>query len=179
MAPVALVVDSKWLAANVDNPDVVILDTRGNTLYLFGHIKNAPPLGLETVVSVAQNGVNLVIDSAGAEKIFGSYGIDGSKKVIVYGGPHDQTQTRVPWSLLYHGHPETARCLTSGFRGGRRWVCQSAATLRRHGRRNFIHAQMRKFAQTQKLSRRGWAIRRLWWSTKGQHRSTCRQGFQN
>lgn len=127
----ALVVDSKWLAANLDNPDVVILDTRGNTPYLFGHIKNAPPLCLEMVVSAAQNGANLVIDSAGAEKIFGSYGIDDSKKVIVYGEPDDQTQARVSWSLLYHGHPDTTKCLTSVFRSGKRWICLPAATLRR------------------------------------------------
>lgn len=43
----AVTVDSKWLAANLDNPSVVILDTRGNMPYRFDHIKNALPLSIE------------------------------------------------------------------------------------------------------------------------------------
>ncbi|MER3408232.1 MAG: sulfurtransferase, partial [Nitrososphaera sp.] len=78
-------VDSKWLAANLDNPNVVILDTRGNMPYRFGHIKNALAFGVEMVVTIAPNGANLVIESAAAEKVFGSYGIDDTKKVVVYG----------------------------------------------------------------------------------------------
>jgi thiosulfate/3-mercaptopyruvate sulfurtransferase len=105
---VAVTVDSKWLAANLDNQNVVILDTRGNMPYRFGHIKNALPLGLEMVVAIAQNGANLVIDSGAAEKVFGDYGIDDSKKVVVYGEPDDPTLARVAWSLMYHGHPDTA-----------------------------------------------------------------------
>lgn len=101
-------VDSKWLAANLDNPDVVILDSRGNMPYRFGHIKNALPFGVEMVVTIAPNGANLVIESAAAEKVFGSYGIDDTKKVVVYGEPDDPTPARVAWSLMYHGHPGTA-----------------------------------------------------------------------
>lgn len=110
----AVTVDSKWLAANLDNPDVVILDTRGNMPYRFGHIKNALPLGIEMVVAIAQNGANLVIDSEAADKVFSSCGIDGSKKVVVYGEPDDPTTARVAWSLMYHGHPDTAM-LDTGF----------------------------------------------------------------
>lgn len=101
-------VDTKWLAANLDNPAVVILDTRGNMPYRFGHIKNALPLGIEMVVAIAQNGANLVIDGASAEKVFGGYGIDEAKKVIVYGEPDDPTPARVAWSLMYHGHKDVA-----------------------------------------------------------------------
>ena len=75
----AVTVDSKWLAANLDNLDVVILDTRGNMPYRFGHIKNALPLGIEMVVAIAQNGANLVIESEAADKVFSCCGIDGSK----------------------------------------------------------------------------------------------------
>ncbi|MEW5841174.1 rhodanese-like domain-containing protein [Nitrososphaera sp.] len=109
-------VDSKWLAANLDNPGVVILDTRGSMPYRFGHIKNALPFGIEMVVTIAQNGANLVIDGQTAEKVFGSYGIDSSKKVVVYGEPDDPTPARVAWSLLYHGHPDTVM-LDIGYQG--------------------------------------------------------------
>lgn len=43
-------VDSKWLAANLDNSDLIIIDARGSMPYRFGHIKNARLLGIEKMV---------------------------------------------------------------------------------------------------------------------------------
>jgi thiosulfate/3-mercaptopyruvate sulfurtransferase len=63
-------VDSKWLTEHLDNPDVVLIDSRGDLAYRFGHIKNARVLGVERIISLA-NGANLVVDSPTAEKIFG------------------------------------------------------------------------------------------------------------
>jgi thiosulfate/3-mercaptopyruvate sulfurtransferase len=111
---VALIVDSKWLAANLDSPDLVILDARGQTQYRFGHIKNALPLGMEMVVAVAPNNANLVIEAEQAEKVFGGLGIDDSKKVVVYGEQDDPATARVAWSIMYHGHSEVA-LLDAGF----------------------------------------------------------------
>jgi thiosulfate/3-mercaptopyruvate sulfurtransferase len=105
---VTIIVESKWLAANIDNPNVVILDTRGQMPYRFGHIKNALPLGLEMVVKVVENGANLVIEDSQAEKVFSSYGIDDSKKVVVYGEQDDPSAARVAWSLMYNGHSDVA-----------------------------------------------------------------------
>ncbi len=110
----ALIIESKWLAANLENPDVVILDTRGQMPYRFGHIKNALQLGIEMVVAVAPNGANLVIEGAQAEMVFGSYGIDDSKKVVVYGEQDDPSAARVAWSIMYHGHPDVV-LLDTGF----------------------------------------------------------------
>jgi thiosulfate/3-mercaptopyruvate sulfurtransferase len=111
---VTLTVDSKWLAVNLDSPDIVILDTRGQMPYRFGHIKNALPFGIEMVVAVAPNGANLVVEGAQAEKVFGSFGIDEKKKVVVYGEQDDPTAARVAWSIMYHGHPDVA-LLDTGF----------------------------------------------------------------
>lgn len=109
-----LTVDSKWLAANIDDPNLVILDARGHMPYRFGHIKNALAFGIEMVVAVAPNGANLVIEGAQAEKVFGSFGIGGSKKVVVYGEQDDPAAARVVWSMMYHGHPDVA-LLDAGF----------------------------------------------------------------
>lgn len=112
MAPIT--VESKWLAANLDSPEVVILDARGQMPYRFGHIKNALPLGMEMVIAAASNGANLVIEGEQAEKVFGSCGIDDSKKVVVYGEQDDPAAARVAWSIMYHGHPDVA-LLDTGF----------------------------------------------------------------
>ena len=77
--------DYNWLSAHLDDPDVIVLDARGNMLYRFGHIENALPIGIESLISVADNGANLVVDSETAEKVFTKRRIDKSKAVVVYG----------------------------------------------------------------------------------------------
>ena len=109
-----IVVDSKWLASRLDDPNLVIIDTRDNISYRFKHIKNARPLGIERVISVADNGANLVVDSSIAEKVFTELGIDDSKTVIVYGEYGDPSAARVVWTLMYHGHPNV-KLLDIGF----------------------------------------------------------------
>jgi hypothetical protein len=55
-----ITVDASWLASHVDDPTIVIIDARGIIPYRFRHIKNARPLGLESVISIDDNGANLV-----------------------------------------------------------------------------------------------------------------------
>lgn len=106
--------DYDWLSAHLDDPKVVVLDARGKMLYRIGHIENALPIGIESLVSVADNGANLVIDSRTAEEVFTQLRIDNSKAVVVYGENTDPSAARVVWSLLYHGHPNV-KLLEIGF----------------------------------------------------------------
>jgi thiosulfate/3-mercaptopyruvate sulfurtransferase len=109
-----IVVDSKWLAERLDDPQIEIIDSRGNIPYRLAHIKNARPLGVEHVISVADNGANLVLDPSSAEKIFSDLGIDDSKTAVVYGENIDPSAARIVWSLMYHGHQDT-KLLDIGF----------------------------------------------------------------
>lgn len=99
-----LTVDANWLLSRLEDQDIVILDCRGIMPYKFGHIKNAIPLGLERVISVAKNGANLVIDAKTAEQVFTELGIDSSKTVVAYGEYPDPSVARIAWTLIYHGH---------------------------------------------------------------------------
>lgn len=110
-----IIVGSKWLASHLDDLNLVIIDTRDNITYRFRHIKNARPLGIERIISVADNGANLVVDGSIAERIFTELGIDDSKTVIVYGEYGDPSAARVVWTLMYHGHPNV-KLLDIGFR---------------------------------------------------------------
>jgi thiosulfate/3-mercaptopyruvate sulfurtransferase len=110
-----IIVDSKWLASHLDDLNLVIIDTRDNITYRFRHIRNARPLGIERIISVADNGANLVVDGSIAERIFTELGIDDSKTVIVYGEYGDPSAARVVWTLMYHGHPNV-KLLDIGFR---------------------------------------------------------------
>jgi thiosulfate/3-mercaptopyruvate sulfurtransferase len=97
---------------------LIIIDARGSMPYRFGHIKNARPLGIEMVIMLADNGANLVIESAAAEKVFGGLGIDDSKKVIVYGEQDDPSSARIARSIIYHSHTDV-KMLDIGFQAWR------------------------------------------------------------
>src|ERR671918_3236086 len=98
-------INSKWLLSHLDDPNIIIIDAREVIPYRLGHIKNALSLAVEQVISVADNGANLVIDALTAEEVFSSLGIDGSKIVVVYGEYMDPSAARIAWTLMYHGHP--------------------------------------------------------------------------
>ena len=98
-----LTVDANWLLSRLEDADTVIIDCRGIMPYRFGHIKNAKPLALERVISVAENGANLVIYTKTAEEVFSELGIDSSKTVVLYGEFPDPSVARIAWTLIYHG----------------------------------------------------------------------------
>src|ERR671938_645461 len=98
-------VDANWLVSDLDDRNIVIIDGRGIMPYRFGHIKNAVPLGVEHVISIADNGANLAIDAQIAEKIFSKLDVNDSKVVIAYGEYPDPSVARIIWTLMYHGHP--------------------------------------------------------------------------
>jgi len=99
-----ITIDANWLASRLDDPNIVIIDAREIMAYRSRHIRNARRLGIESVISVADNGANLVIDAPTAERVFSSVGIDDSKKVVVYGESTDPSAARIVWTLMYHGH---------------------------------------------------------------------------
>jgi thiosulfate/3-mercaptopyruvate sulfurtransferase len=106
--------DANWLGPRLDDQNIVIIDGREIIKYRSGHVKNARRLGIESIISVAENGANLVIDAPTAEKVFSSVGIDDSKKVVVYGERTDPSAARIIWTLMYHGHLN-AELLDIGF----------------------------------------------------------------
>nr|MBA3750797.1 sulfurtransferase [Nitrosopumilus sp.] len=107
-------VDKNWLDSHLDDCNIVIIDARGIMPYRFGHIKNSKPLSVENVISIADNGSNLVIDEQAAEHIFSKLGIDDSKLVVVYGEYPDPSAARIVWTLIYYGH-SNAKLLDVGF----------------------------------------------------------------
>lgn len=110
----AVIVEHKWLADHLQDKNLVVVDARGSIPYLYAHIPNSVPLGIEKVIKIADNGANEVLDAKDAEQLFGSLGIDDSKKVAVYGESLDPSAARILWTLLYYGHKD-ANMLDIGF----------------------------------------------------------------
>jgi thiosulfate/3-mercaptopyruvate sulfurtransferase len=102
-----VLVSTEWLKNNQSNPDLVILDTRPKTMFLYGHLRNSQSLTIEQVIKFDQFGSNLVGDEDMLSSLFGSIGIDDTKTVLVIGDSMDPSAARIAWTLLYLGHKNT------------------------------------------------------------------------
>lgn len=99
-----MLVSPDWLKEHLFDPDVVILDTRPKTMFLYGHIQKSQSLTLDQVIQFDQYGSNLVLDEKKTVDLFGSLGIDNSKTVILVGDSMDPSSARIAWTFLYFGH---------------------------------------------------------------------------
>ena len=102
-----MLVSIEWLKQNQSNSDLVILDTRPKTMFLYGHLKNSQSLTIEQVIEFDQFGSNLVGDENQLSSLFGSIGINDTKTVLIIGDSMDPSAARIAWTLLYLGHKNT------------------------------------------------------------------------
>jgi thiosulfate/3-mercaptopyruvate sulfurtransferase len=102
-----MLVSSEWLKNNLSNQNLVILDTRPKTMFLYDHLPYSQSLTVEQVIKFDQYGSNLVGDEEKMSSLFGSLGIDETKTVVVVGDLMDPSSARIAWTLLYLGHENT------------------------------------------------------------------------
>ncbi|WP_268541747.1 sulfurtransferase [Candidatus Nitrosotenuis cloacae] len=102
-----LIVSYQWLDEHLDDPNLVILDTRPKIAYMYGHIPNSVQLAVDQIIKISEHGAHLAPDADAAAAVFGSLGIDGTKTVIVTGEAMDPSLARVAWTLQYFGHGNT------------------------------------------------------------------------
>jgi thiosulfate/3-mercaptopyruvate sulfurtransferase len=102
-----VLVSHLWLKEHLDDPNLVILDTRPKVAYMYGHIKNSISLTVEQVIKINQHGAHLAPDTEFCSELLGSIGIDETKTVVVTGESMDPSVTRIAWTILYFGHLDT------------------------------------------------------------------------
>jgi thiosulfate/3-mercaptopyruvate sulfurtransferase len=105
-----LLVETDWLAANLQNPALRIIDTRAKERYDAGHIPGAASIVAAGNVPRADNG-----DMGTPEEfasLAGALGVDATSEVVLYDAPNPQ-MGMAAWSFLYYGHP-TVRMLDGG-----------------------------------------------------------------
>lgn len=94
-------VDVNWLAKNLKNPDVVILDASPET-YAKQHIPGALSANIYDLFAYGFGGIS----DAKVEEVFQSWGIGPGKKIVMYDKGGDNLATRLFFDLDYHGVPE-------------------------------------------------------------------------
>ena len=102
-----MLVSIEWLKNNLSDQNLVILDTRPKTMFLYGHLPQAQSLTIEQVIRFDQFGSNLVDNEEKISTLFSSLGIDETKTVLVVGDSMDPSAARIAWTLLYFGHENT------------------------------------------------------------------------
>jgi len=102
-------VDVNWLAKNLKNPDVVILDASPET-YAKNHIPGALGANIYDLFAYGFGGIS----DAKVEEVFESWGIGPGKKIVMYDAGGDQLATRLFFDLDYHGVPEESLFILDG-----------------------------------------------------------------
>lgn len=118
-----LIVDLKWLASNLDNKYVVIIDARSAASYKKNHIKNAINIPVAKTFSTF-NPKDRVASTRHIQTIFGNAGINSSSNIVIYDNGEFINAGRIFWVLEVYGHRRTA-VLNYGFPG---WVQESLPT---------------------------------------------------
>lgn len=102
-----MLVSIDWLKDHYSDPNVIVLDTRPKTMFLYGHISQSQSLTIEQIIQFDQYGANLVLDEKKIIDLFSSLGIDSSKIVVLIGDSMDPSAARIAWTFLYFGHEKT------------------------------------------------------------------------
>lgn len=100
-------VSSKWLVENINDPNLVIIDTRPKIAYSYGHIPNSISLVVDQLIQISPAGAHLAPDPQKTSELLGELGIDNDKTVIVTGELMDPSVFRIAWTLQYLGQKNT------------------------------------------------------------------------
>jgi thiosulfate/3-mercaptopyruvate sulfurtransferase len=124
-----LLVETAWLAANLNDARLRILDVRPADKYQQGHIPGA----INVIAGQLDQKVGEVQDVGPAEKmaeIFGNLGVGNEHKVIIYDDGRTLMAGRVFWVLDYYSHPAVA-ILNGGFP---KWTTENRAVTQQVSR---------------------------------------------
>ena len=102
-------VDANWLAKNLKNPDLVILDASPET-YAKKHVPGALGANIYDLFAYGFGGIS----NAKVQEVFESWGIGPGKKIVMYDAGGDQLATRLFFDLDYHGVPEKSLFILDG-----------------------------------------------------------------
>lgn len=97
-------VETNWLAANLDKKNIVLIDMSDETQYQRFHIKNAIQLPYHVLNKRLKNGVSLSIGSDNIQKLLGLLGITTNSHVIIYDDIGALHAGRLFWELERLNH---------------------------------------------------------------------------
>jgi thiosulfate/3-mercaptopyruvate sulfurtransferase len=110
-----LLVSVEWLADNLDDPNLRIIDMRDAEIYNDGHIPGAVNVPMNNIVATIDE-VPFVLDESMMETILYQSGLTPDMTIILYDDLAMLDAARMFWTLEYIGHPDV-RILNGGWNG--------------------------------------------------------------
>lgn len=114
-----LLVGVNWLAANINDSNIVIIDCDSDDAYARGHIPGSVHLPTHMYVKSAKNKL-FVMDDEEFSSMCEGLGIDNDTLVITYDNSQSLYATRLWWVFDYYGH-DNVKVLNGGWRN---WITQ-------------------------------------------------------
>lgn len=114
-----ILIETEELASILGNPDIVIVDARGEDIYEEGHIPGAVNLSQGNIQELKdkdymkQTGLGLRPEKA--EELFGGFGIGNSARVIVYDNP-SATEASFVWAVIRIYGLDNVQILSGGIK---------------------------------------------------------------
>lgn len=109
-----LLVETDWLAENLGNANLRIIDVRSPEDYAAGHVKNAINLHSRTFIDPDNEVGGIVLPPDKFAELVGAAGVGNDQEVVVYGVGNILWATRVFWALELYGH-KNVKVLNGGF----------------------------------------------------------------
>jgi thiosulfate/3-mercaptopyruvate sulfurtransferase len=117
-----LLAETDWLEAQLDDPDVRIIDCRMPEGYVSSHIPGAYALPVHHYLK-DEGGVHIMPPEAFG-RLMSGLGVDADTTVVAYDDDGGRHATRLWWALAYHGH-DRARVLNGALQ---KWVGEGRPT---------------------------------------------------
>ncbi len=110
----SILIETEWLAKNIDSPNIRVVDLRSSANYMKGHIKNAVPSSHELVTTTRGGVKGMIADKEVVEQNLERLGIGPNIKVIFYDDADHKWAAYMFWVMEYHGHKNVG-VLNGGF----------------------------------------------------------------
>jgi thiosulfate/3-mercaptopyruvate sulfurtransferase len=96
-------VDTRWLAQNLDSPEVLVLDASPRPMHTRGHVPGAVPVDVMMFMLASFSGRDMQVQDM--ERMYQAVGIDPARKVVIYDQGGSWFAPRLFYQLAYHGFP--------------------------------------------------------------------------
>jgi thiosulfate/3-mercaptopyruvate sulfurtransferase len=103
------VVDADWLAAHLDDPDVVVVDVRDAWEYDgIGHVPDAVNVPFDSFRSEGDDDVGMLPGAEAWARVMADAGIDPTDRVVAYDDTHGVFAARFLVTAMMYGHRDVA-----------------------------------------------------------------------
>jgi thiosulfate/3-mercaptopyruvate sulfurtransferase len=101
-------IDTDWLAANIDRAGLLILDVRSTGEFDTGHIAGAVNVPPADMTAIVDRNNNMAPSAADFTAVLQAAGVNGGASLVIVDGGNLRWASRMFWTLEYFGHTDVS-----------------------------------------------------------------------